>query len=400
MRVSPAAWSALGWLAWLLVAVTLQAPSARPIVKHAGALAEPLAWTIPFAGAVLAALLLARGGDRIRAFAGRRPGLVGAVLGLGLAAALAVVVLVYPEADALRLQGRGSDQDDGVIIAARALLAGRDPYAVASYLGLPLSTGPGAVLAALPFVAAGWYGGVQLAGLSALGWALLRAGGPAAALAWLVLMASSVAVWEWLAQGSDLLWLGCLIAALAIAGPGWMTEPGGDGPARGRLVWIGVLAGLLGSARVVLAGLPLLLALAWWRGAGLRAAVAVAVAGTVAAGLLHFVFWLPGEGDYMPAHLLGKGRALFAGGEGTLAVVLALTGLLVLALVRCRAAPVLVAAAGLAPPLATAALVQLAQTGWSPSAWSGATWLALAAPGAAAAAALEATRQGGLRVDG
>lgn len=71
-----------------------------------------------------------------------------------LAAVVLAFVIVYPIANT-HVSGTGSDDDDSTNMAARALLAGRFPYAERTYLGNADHHLPGALVLAAPFVLAG-----------------------------------------------------------------------------------------------------------------------------------------------------------------------------------------------------------------------------------------------------
>jgi len=60
-------------------------------------------------------------------------------------------VVIYPRAN-VHLAMRGSDRDDALFDAARALLHGRYPYSRPTYLGNPITPLPGALILAAPFV--------------------------------------------------------------------------------------------------------------------------------------------------------------------------------------------------------------------------------------------------------
>jgi hypothetical protein len=78
---------------------------------------------------------------------GRHGYVVAAVVLVVLAAALAVV---YPHANT-HTPGQGSDRDDAANIGALRLLHGEYPYGPHTYLGLPISQLPGALILAAPF---------------------------------------------------------------------------------------------------------------------------------------------------------------------------------------------------------------------------------------------------------
>ncbi|MGE0726179.1 MAG: hypothetical protein AB7O45_17530, partial [Alphaproteobacteria bacterium] len=281
----------------LLLVLVLQLPALRPIAKHAGAAAPALALAVIVGGAVLYATLPAWiGRPAVRWWQVAVAGLV--------VAALAVSLLVYPQADALRAVGRGSDQDDGLIQAATALVRGADPYGAPSYLGLPLSAGPGLVIAAVPFVAAGFYPGLTLAALALALGLLGRWHGWAAAGAAAVLLGSSLSFWELVAIGSDLVAVGAIFLAIALA-IGRVRRPG---------AWIALalVAGAAATARLVFLYLPVVWPLARWRGDARAVLLHVALA-LAAAVALHAGFALVADRPYPPLHLLGKGAGLLAG---------------------------------------------------------------------------------------
>jgi hypothetical protein len=105
--------------------------------------------------------------------------------------------VIYPVANT-HIPGAGSDDDDALNLGARALLAGRFPYAERTYLGNVLHHFPGAFVLALPFVLLG------TSALQNLFWAPLfflavrveANGRTALLLAWLVLALSPAVMHE------------------------------------------------------------------------------------------------------------------------------------------------------------------------------------------------------------
>ncbi len=86
----------------------------------------------------------------------------------------ATFAFVYPLADAGVLGG-GSDRDEALDLAVRALAAGEHPYRLRTYLGNPITPMPGALLLAAPFVALGGSALQVLSWVPALALALGRA---------------------------------------------------------------------------------------------------------------------------------------------------------------------------------------------------------------------------------
>jgi hypothetical protein len=67
---------------------------------------------------------------------------------------LLLFLAVYPLVNS-SVPGQGSDRDDALNMAVRALLNGEHPYRELTYLGNPITPLPGALLLAIPFVLAG-----------------------------------------------------------------------------------------------------------------------------------------------------------------------------------------------------------------------------------------------------
>jgi hypothetical protein len=124
---------------------------------------------------------------------------------LTLAALVAFFAVVYPIANSGRM-GLGSDADDALNQATRALLEGRYPYREKTYLGNEITPMPGELMLAVPFVLLG-NGAYQTFLWLVAGALLLRAcwrGDSARALTfcWLVL-ATSAALAHQIATGGD-----------------------------------------------------------------------------------------------------------------------------------------------------------------------------------------------------
>lgn len=285
----------------------------------------------------------------------------------------AVAAFVYPLADALKLRGMGSDADDAMVLGGQALMHGLNPYLFSTYFGNPLSPGPGWLVLAAPFAAAGVYA-LMLPLAVALAALLLRQGGQSwyAVSAWLGGIFACLLLWELAAVGNDLpLWGLLLVCAVVLLG-------------RPRLPYWGLpalvlLVGMLATARVAFFYLPVLVGFslfAVWP----RRAVAVALGGSAVMAALHGAFWWWGGGAvYPPLHLVGRAEGLLAGptlyGAG---LFLLLVGIAMLYHWRWWAPPVQVAC-GLGAPLLVLALAELNQHGQF-AAWEGATFLVPALP--------------------
>ena len=73
---------------------------------------------------------------------------------LTLVGLFVVFAIVYPRVNTSS-PGRGSDADDALNLATQALLSGRYPYHLRTYLDNPVSPMPGALVLAMPFVLLG-----------------------------------------------------------------------------------------------------------------------------------------------------------------------------------------------------------------------------------------------------
>ena len=102
--------------------LTLQFPALRAMYKYLGDFAA-LALLLAAAAAYIAITHPALG-RRFLEPIGRGPWVVALVF----TAVVLVSLLLYPIADALKEQMRGSDTDDGVILGVRALFNGENPY--------------------------------------------------------------------------------------------------------------------------------------------------------------------------------------------------------------------------------------------------------------------------------
>jgi hypothetical protein len=226
---------------------------------------------------------------------------------------LAIVNAVgYPVADGLKRVGRGSDQDDALILTGERLLAGQRPYAAVTYLDHRPSPGPGWVLLALPFTVTGLYFLLTPAFVWIAAAAVRAAHGVGPANVFLLLLASSPGFWETMIVGSDMFAIGALFVVTAVLAHSCRSPR--------TAPWVAALAGLASTSRLPFASIvPLLAAFLWKRehSEGVRFFL---IAGGAAA-FLHagFLAWDPAH--YWPAHLFAKAQAFLppARGRGTAA---------------------------------------------------------------------------------
>jgi hypothetical protein len=289
--------------------MALQVPAMRTYFKY----------VYPSYGILLPLLLAIAFCASLYLLRSRRAGTIGDKLlgskwtGCGLIALLvAVNVVVYPIADSLKYQRRGSDQDDILIQAAAQLERGHNPYEGSTYLHNPFSPGPGWILAVFPFSASGCYSLLTPAFVLLL-WFCLRAltGSNVAANKAVALLATSPIFWELMVVGSDLIAVACLIVGtLTLVSLRW-----------GRGVFwdsLTIIAGVvLCTSRAVFLFLPIATATLFVVRRRTRAAVYTSVGIACSLGIhAIFYFWNHEQVQsitgmrYPPLHLFGKGNRL------------------------------------------------------------------------------------------
>ena len=370
------------WRVWALT-LTIQGPGARAIFRYAPWPAVLFPAIICLSMIVLGASLHGPLAPWIRR-AGSRLSLVAGVL----CVVAAINLIAYPRVDALKLQGRGSDEDDALIQTAQRLVTGQRPLYVATYLGNAPSVGPGWATLVAPLAVTGTYALLTPLALGLLVWIVRREGGGDAGTALTVLLPlTSPAFWELLVSGSDLFAIGVLFVVLAAFALRW----------RARSVGASILGVALvvaaASSRVVFAYVTACVSAFMWRTRRPAALLAAAVTAAVVAG--ECWFWWPDREGVTPLFLISKLlRDLPAAGVA-LAVVVAL-GSAGWALAQltdeidtwCRGLWLL-----LVVPLAAVSLGLLAANGWRVADWQAASYVQVAVPSLVACVALSAARQ-------
>jgi hypothetical protein len=190
----------------LSLMLTLQLTSLQAVYKYLGNYADIASLVLLLAASTAYfAMMQPALGRRFLEPIGRGP----RVVVLVLTAVIAVSLLLYPIADALKEQMRGSDRDDAIIVGVYALFSGENPYGKTTYFGNPLSPGPGLLLLYAPFVSLKLYALGAGSALGACAYLLKRLYGSwVVASLFVVLVASSLLFWQELAVGSDLIFVG------------------------------------------------------------------------------------------------------------------------------------------------------------------------------------------------
>lgn len=274
----------------------------RPLFKYAPYPAVAmLAYALGLLGLVYLWWAYGRGLQRLTQLLQRR-WLTGSLL---LLMALAAWV-IYPIADARKLQGKGSTADDAMIVAAEGWWEAGHLYDGVLYDGAPISPGPGWVLLHGPLI---WLGGYALItvlnlGLLALIWHRVIAAGAMAFNLTLILLSSSLLFWDLLVTGHDLIAFSVTLCSLTLLIHAVAIEQ------RGHSAWlwgIAVLVGWVATGRVLFICYPLLMGLFLLRLRARRAALIVGVVGTGVALAWHiWGYWA--HDFYQPLHLFGRGE--------------------------------------------------------------------------------------------
>lgn len=374
----------LSWIASTVLIV--QIPSLRVFAKYLFVIHPWL--PILFLAAEIGTLLLILGlqSQRIDACLRSR------WLAVGLLLATVVLISVsYPIEQTRKAQKHGSDEDACLIQLANNLFSGHELYAInRSYGGNLCTTGPGIVLLDAPLVFTHLYPyGAPLV-LAVVAWMLGAATKNfESANIFLLLFMSSLFSWEVMAEGSDLVVIGCGFV-IAIVGA-W------EGLARGRAGFVlgaALFLGLLSSSRLPFLYLPLVLGLLIWQKDPRLAVKAVALGLAIGFGLAVGAYlWDPSK--FSPLHALEKGQRM-AGRNGELLglAISVLAGLIAVWWARQSSLEAWLGVTCLlvVTPMAIAATAALIKVHLSLSAWDGATYLMAALPAFCAFAAVVMTR--------
>ena len=286
---------------WILF-ITLQFLAIRPLFKY---LPERFHWAIfPYFIACFVWYLLLR-------YVSRHPVNVvitffdrWALFITFFAALITINFIVYPIADSLKEVMRGSDQDDSLIIAGMRLLSLQPPYSTTTYLGSPMSPGPGWVILLLPFTITGGYFLITPVFLSATAYTIKILTGR---LSWgnisVLMVISSLGFWELMVVGSDLWALGCtlqLCLVLIYFGRGR------------RLVFdvgLALMVALVVQSRIIFAYIIPVFATFLWKEDS-KSAIRFFLLSSLFLFSFHGLFFAWDPTHYTPLHLLAKGNRL------------------------------------------------------------------------------------------
>jgi hypothetical protein len=304
----------------LLLLLLIIAPNARAIYKYAPT--SPLALTILYAFLMLVLINF----FQTQYFKSRFEKWVGNYwyIFFVLATVTLVIWFAYPYADGLKMQMRGSDQDDCVIIGATQLLNFGHPYIQKSYFGSPCSPGMGMLLLYLPFVFLQVYsfGAIVFAVLNIL--LVMRYTGSIYQAAFFsTLLFGSLFQLEMLVVGSDLFILGCGIAIASLK----ISEAISTQDIK-TIIWLAILIGLLSSTRinflVIFPVMSFFIFLHWRKGAVIFGIISFCIAILPSA----YIYQL-NPVEFSPLHLLDKVDNLLQVGVREITSILSILAFLV-----------------------------------------------------------------------
>ena len=364
--------AARDWKVWV-VFLSLQIPALRALAKY---VPTSLWFLIPLylVGTwFLYADLLHKGliSRFLKRFAAR-----GWFIILLLVTLFVIQLIVYPQADALKYQGRGTPQDDALAVGGEYLAHGWNPYEALTHRNEYVSAGPGWIMLALPFTLAGtisFFNPFWIALTVLVLWRVRKEFHTPALF--LILLMSSLAFWEMTVSGSDMISIGCALLISAIVMFRWWSRGGL------RRIFAVVLVAFVATSRVVFGyAIPLLAGFLSKRGWKQSITFLLAAGGLTA--VLHGVFYLWNPPAYFPLHRFAD--ASFLPGV-VMSLVTAVISILVLILAVQRAGDTLASWIlnlwlALAVTMALSALSDLISRSFALAQWEGANYLGVVMP--------------------
>ncbi len=237
---------------------------------------------------------------------------------------LVIVSYLYPIADGLKDQMRGSDQDDCVILGVNFLSRLKNPYSEYSYFANPCSTGLGMIILYFPFVISGFYqlgtiGSVILSIFSVEIFTKEKY----RALIFSFIISSSLIFLELIVVGSDLIFIGSGIVFIVYYLTDLLKTKNIS-----KLIILSIFTGLIASSRInFLVLIPLLTLFIfsnWKRGALLFLIVSMSIAIIPSA----FIYFSDPQ-QFMPLHLLGKSNLFLKYGLKEFAIFMTILMILI-----------------------------------------------------------------------
>lgn len=220
-----------------------------------------------------------------------------------------ITLIMYPIADSLKYQMRGSDQDNCIINGVKFMVSFSNPYKERSYFGNSCSSGFGALLLYVPFVITGTYPlGSIFASISAVITIKKISVFKHQATIFALLIFSSVIWIELIFIGSDFNLIGCFLLILAYG-----ISRNALQKKYKNLIYLSILGGLLASTRInflIITPLISLFIFKYWRKGAI---VFFLISFTVSVLPSIFIYSLNPD-SFAPFHLIDKSTNLLQGG--------------------------------------------------------------------------------------
>ena len=285
----------------------------------------------------------------------------------------ALVWYLYPIADGLKFQMKGSDQDDCVIMGGLRVLSFLHKLPESSYLGNPCSTGLGIILLYLPFIFFGVYhfGAIFISLITVYFFKKFTKDFYATAI-FTTLLFSSLFSLDLLSVGSDLIFIGCGIVIISLGAVHTVTHK-----KISYLLCLAIFSGLISTTRITFLFITPLLSILiffYWKKGGVIFLLLSTSAAIFPSTILYFI---DPASTYSQWHLLGKGRSLLQGSPLVIIAAVCLTSFCIgiyLAKKLISNIPLAVLLF-LAPILATLSLSDLVLRSGNFAVWEGANYL-------------------------
>ena len=234
---------------------------------------------------------------------------------------IALANYIYPLADGLKDQLRGSDQDDCVILGATFLSKFQHPYSQVTYFGNPCSQGLGMLILYIPFVIIGIYPLGAIASTFLSIWCVRNfTKEKYRTFIFSVILITSLFWFELLSVGSDLILLGSGIVIIVYNLINLIKTRNVIG-----LIFLAIFAGLIASTRInflIISPLLSLFIFNHWKKGTL---IFLLISASIAIIPSTFIYFSDPQ-QFMPLHLLGKSDELLKNGLKEIAIITSLFG--------------------------------------------------------------------------
>ena len=241
-----------------------------------------------------------------------------------------ITYFLYPLADGLKYQLRGSDQDDCVIMGVNSLSKLMHPYSQKTYMGSECSPGMGMFFLYFPFVLSGFYplGAIVSSTLSVFAIGLYFKD-KKIIVSFISFIVFSIFWFELLIVGSDLILFGSFLIIVCYGLIGAIKNKDNL-----FIIFYAIITGLLSSSRInflILLPIFTIFILTKWKKGAISFLIIACVVAIIPSGIVYSI----NPNQFMPLHLLGKSNLILKNGFKEIAIIFSLINTLIgLQLVR------------------------------------------------------------------